>query len=145
MTPRLQPTQRLIAGHRRWTSNTWGVKHRSMVRGTIVSTYCDTPAGQPRLYVSASLHLQVFHHLLHRPDHAFRGRHLRFPACFNIYATIWAGSGVATSHKAMDLSHWQRRRLQWRQVQEPKSRASGTLASVACSSESIVFQRTTSA
>jgi hypothetical protein len=42
---------------------------------------------------------------------------------------------VATSHKAMDSSHWQRRRLQWRQVQEPKSRASGTIASVACSSE----------
>jgi hypothetical protein len=49
-------------------------RFEGQVPGTIISTYCDTPAGQPRPYISASLRLQVFHHYLrlHRPDHAFR-------------------------------------------------------------------------
>jgi hypothetical protein len=39
------------------------------------------------------------------------GHHLRFPACFNTYATISAGC-VATSHKAMDSPQlWQHRLL----------------------------------
>jgi hypothetical protein len=58
----------------------------------IVSTYCDTPAGQPRPYVSASLRFQVFR--LHRPDHAFRStptlprmlQHLRNNLCGGV---VW--------------------------------------------------------
>jgi hypothetical protein len=50
---------------------------------------------------------------------------------------------IAASLKAMDSSHW-RRTLLWRQIQEPKLRASWTIASIAFSAESIVCQPTTS-
>jgi hypothetical protein len=38
-------------------------------------------------------------------------------------------------------SHWQRCWLQWRQVQEPGSRANRTIEIIACSWESVVFRK----
>jgi hypothetical protein len=80
MTPGPHGTQPLVAGHRRRTSNTYGVKHRSTARGTSPRRHCLgtprtacrttstvrlsllTPVSVPS---SSSLHLPY-------PNHAFR-------------------------------------------------------------------------
>jgi hypothetical protein len=64
-------------------------RFEGQIPGTIVSTYCDTPAGQPRPYVLASYasKCSIIMSVSIGPT-TRSGRHLRFPAFFNIYATI---------------------------------------------------------
>jgi hypothetical protein len=140
-----------IAGHRRRTSNTWSVKHRSTVRETSPRRHC-LNALQHACRTTSTVRFSFFTPpsvlviISVSIDPTTRsGGHLCFPAYFNTFATMstreWCGN-LAQGDGLVTLTTSQ---APVTPGPRTKLHASGTLASVAFSLESVVFQRTTSA
>jgi hypothetical protein len=122
ITPGPHGTQPLVAGHRRRTPNTYGVKHRSTAREASHRRHClNTP--RPAYQTTSTVRFSPFTPLSVPPSYPSPStpiNNLRGRVVWQLRTGRW-------------LPNRQRRRLQWRHLQERLYAAVGTIAWVACS------------